>query len=436
MSIEKAFIVPHPPLIIPDIGMGQEKKIQKTIEAYHTIAKKIGDFKPDTIIITTPHSIMYSDYIHISPGEEAAGDFGEFGEPEVGIKVRYDSEFTKQLSAICKSKKLAAGTSGERGKELDHGTMIPLYFVNQYYSDYKVVRISISGLPFKQHYEFGKCIQEAAEKTGKRIVFIASGDLSHRLKNEGPYGYREEGVIFDREITDAMEKGDFQKFLEFKNDICEAAAECGLRSFIIMAGALNGKEIKSRLLSYEGPYGVGYAVAEYEEIHEDPYVRLARHSLENYVLNHKKINKTGLLEQELLRKKAGVFVSLKLDGELRGCIGTIFPTTGCIGDEIIQNALSAGLEDSRFYPVKKEELPELVYSVDVLGTPEPIRSVKELDPKKYGVIVTRGNKRGLLLPNLDGINTAQEQVAIALQKAGISPNEKYDMERFEVVRHK
>jgi len=142
------------------------------------------------------------------------------------------------------------------------------------------------------------------------------------------------------------------------------------------------------------------------------------------------------LSHTLVSNRAGVFVSLKLDGSLRGCIGTISPTTASIADEIIRNAISAGTEDPRFPPVSEDELPRLIYSVDVLGEAEKIESLDELDPVRYGVIVTKGHRRGLLLPNLEGVDTAEEQVSIALRKAGISPNENYQLERFEVVRHK
>ena len=461
MSIIETFIVPHPPLIIPKIGGGQEIKIQKTIDAYEKIARKIAEIKPDTIVLTTPHSIMYSDYIHISPGKEAKGNFSEFGQEKVGMEVEYDVDFVQQLSKLAEENNIPAGTLGEKNKSLDHGTMVPLYFVNKYFNDYKLVRISISGLSYIDHYSLGKCIKEAADNSGKKVVFIASGDLSHMLKEEGPYGYKEEGVIFDREVTSAMKKGNFLEFLKFDEEFCESAAECGLRSFIIMAGALDGKSVKSEFLSYEGPFGVGYAVSAYtvtgddeqrhfDEVYEtneqmrldtlkkeeDSYVRLARQTLESYVLNHKKVKNNHNLDADLLEKCAGVFVSLKLDGKLRGCIGTISPTTDCIADEIIQNAISAGTEDPRFYPVGEEELSRIIYSVDVLEDAEPIESMDELDTVRYGVIVTKGNRRGLLLPNLEGVNTPEEQVSIALKKAGISINEKYTMERFEVVRHK
>lgn len=461
MPLQGAFIVPHPPLLIPEIGRGQEKKIQKTIDAYDKIAKKISELKPSTIVIISPHAVLYSDYIHISPGEGSKGDFREFGEVEVGAKAVYDEDFVHKLSLLAEENNIPAGTLGEKKKALDHGVLVPLYFVNKYYNDYKLVRISISGLSFIEHYKFGKCIKTAAEESNKNVVVIASGDLSHMLKDEGPYGYREEGPIFDREATKAMKSGDFLELLKFDEEFCEAASECGLRSFIMMAGALDGYSVKSEFLSYEGPYGVGYAVAAYEvegaddlrhfdkkyladekerieslKKEEDDYVKLARHTLESFVINHKTIKKSNEINNELLNTHAGVFVSLKLDGKLRGCIGTIEPTTDCVADEIIQNAISAGTEDPRFYPVSEDELSRIVYSVDVLGKSEPIASIEELDPKKYGVIVRKGRRSGLLLPNLEGIDNAEEQVSIALKKAGIRLNEDYSMERFEVIRHK
>lgn len=460
MSIKESYIVSHPPLIIPEIGRGEELKIQKTVEAYHNVAKRIADIKPDTIIITTPHSIMYSDYIHISPGKTAKGNFKEFGYKDISFEVKYDSELAADIINEAENMGIPAGNLGEKDKSLDHGVMVPLYFVNKYYKDYKIIRISISGLSFLDHYKFGKCIKEASEKSNNSVVFIGSGDLSHMLKDTGPYGFREEGPIFDREVTHAMKTGNFLEFLKFDEDFCEAAAECGLRSFIIMAGALDGKSVDSKLLSYEGPFGVGYATAvfyvngsdenrHFDKIYienetkrvlslkseEDEYIRLARNTLESFVINKKRIKKPEFLSSQLTNNSAGVFVSLKLDGNLRGCIGTIMPTRDSIADEIIQNAISAGTEDPRFMPVTEEELSRIVYSVDVLGSAEKIQSIEELDPKKYGVIVTKGHKRGLLLPNLEGVTTKEEQVSIALKKAGINPNESYQLERFEVVRH-
>ncbi len=472
MSLLGTFIVPHPPLIIPQVGKGQEKEIQKTIDAYKEIGYRIGELKPDTIIITTPHSIMYSDYLHISSGAHARGDFGNFGVPKIAMEVDYDTEFVKALTELAEDNNIHAGTLGEKTishgqggrtmstKDLDHGTMVPLYFVNEHYTAYKLVRISISGFSPLTHYRFGKCIANITEQSEKSYVIIASGDLSHKLKEDGPYGYAKEGEIFDLMITEAISQGDFMGFLNIDEQVSEEAAECGLRSFIIMAGALDGKTVQSELLSYEGPFGVGYGVAAFaitgedENRHfdrifeiekrnklddikekEDAYVSLARLSLEYYVKKNKRIKRPDGLLPELLNRQAGVFVSLKKDDRLRGCIGTISPTTGCIADEIIQNAISAGVQDHRFDPIQEEELPWLVYDVDVLSESEPIKSMEELDVKRYGVIVSYKGKRGLLLPNLEGVNTIEQQVSIALQKGNISQDEAYTMERFEVVRH-
>ena len=139
--------------------------------------------------------------------------------------------------------------------------------------------------------------------------------------------------------------------------------------------------------------------------------------------------------KEMIDTKSGVFVSLKKSGELRGCIGTIFPVTDSISKEIVRNAVAAGISDPRFNNVEKEEIEDITFSVDVLTEPK-VASVQELDPKKFGVIVTSGKKSGVLLPDLSGVNTVDQQISIVLDKAGISSNEDYLIEKFQVIRHK
>lgn len=461
MSIAGAFIVPHPPIILPQVGRGEEEKIRKTMDAYDRIAQKIAAMKPEVIILTSPHATLYADYFHISPGKGAKGDLRKFGASGFSINVEYDSELVQAISEEAEKAGIHAGTMGEREKGLDHGTLVPLYFINKYYTDYKLIRIGLSGLTPLEHYRFGALIARTVESLGRRAVFVASGDLSHKLLEEGPYGYVPEGPEFDIKVTQAMDEADFLAFLSFNQSFCDSAAECGLRSFIIMAGALDGKSVKPELLSYEGTFGVGYGVASYEVVgedsnrhfdeifikkeqerlsgikaKEDAYVQLARLSLETFVKTGEMATLSDNLPNEMVTRRAGVFVSLKKHGHLRGCIGTISPVTQSIAQEILRNAISAGTEDPRFPEVTKAELPELVYSVDVLSESEPIQSMDELDVKRYGVIVTNGHRRGLLLPNLETIDTPEQQVEIALEKAGIRPGQPYSMERFEVVRHK
>ncbi|NLX64298.1 MAG: AmmeMemoRadiSam system protein A [Clostridiaceae bacterium] len=460
-EILKAFFVPHPPLIIPDIGNGEESRISSTIEAYHEVGRQVRDLSPDVIILTTPHGPAYSDYIHISPGSRLSGSFKNFGAPRVKFEFNSETGLIDKIVEIARSYGIEAGGEGSSREGLDHGALVPLYFVSQYYTDFTLIRISIAGLSLEQLYIFGYCIQKAVLAYDKKVILIGSGDLSHRLTSDGPYGFAPEGPVFDKYLVETVKEADFKKLIGIDNELCYKAGECGLRSFAIIAGALNGLCVKSNVLSYEGPFGVGYMVAELtpgsrdlsrdlysfmENKHkteievirkaEDPYVALARQSLEYYVKKGKILEVPDYLPAEMINQKKGVFVSIKKYGQLRGCIGTISPVTNSIAEEIIQNAVSAGTRDPRFNPVKEFELKDLVYSVDVLEEPEPINSIDELDVKRYGVIVTSGYKRGLLLPDLESIETPAQQVEIALSKAGISKGEKYSLERFEVVRHR
>lgn len=460
MAVLASFIVPHPPLILPEVGKGQERAIHRTIEAYREVARRVAALRPDTVVVTSPHTVMYADYFHISPGESASGDLSDFGARDSSLEVRYDTEFVAALCDCARENGLPAGTLGEREKTLDHGTFIPLRFLREACAPFRVARVGLSGLPAAEHYRLGRCIARTARAMHRRTVFIASGDLSHKLKEDGPYGFAPQGPEFDRRATLAMGWGDFLQLLEFEPGFCESAAECGLKSFQIMAGALDRLAVKSELLSYEGPFGVGYAVSAFlvtgedssrnfgEQLErrnrerlkerragEDAYVRLARLALETYVKTGQKIELPRDLPAEMKNERAGVFVSLKKNGVLRGCIGTTEPTTGSIAQEITRNAVSSGTEDPRFPPVEAEELSELVYSVDVLGQTEPVDSPARLDAKRYGVIVKSGRRRGLLLPNLEGVDTVAEQIDIARRKAGIGSGESCALERFEVVRH-
>lgn len=168
---------------------------------------------------------------------------------------------------------------------------------------------------------------------------------------------------------------------------------------------------------------------------EDAYVRLARKTIETYIRTGRIIEVPQDLPREMYENRAGAFVSIKENKNLRGCIGTITATQPSIAREIIENAVSASSRDPRFSPVEENELDRLTISVDILGEREKIHSSDALDVKRYGVIVTRGNKRGLLLPNLEGVDTVEEQIAIAKSKAGIGRNDEVELERFEVVRH-
>ncbi|MDR1619953.1 MAG: AmmeMemoRadiSam system protein A, partial [Clostridiales bacterium] len=443
MPVTAAILVPHPPLIIPAVGKGQQRRIQKTIDSYREAMAFLTQFPLDAAVIISPHAPVYADYFHISGGTGACGDFSRFGARETKAAAVYDEALAKDIAAFAGERGLPAGPLVRHGDDgLDHGSLVPLLFLGERAPKLPIVRMGVSGLPALTHYRLGQCIESAAGK--KRVAVIASGDLSHRLKADGPYGLAPEGPALDRAILEALREGDFLKLLALPDPLLEKGCACGVGSLLIMAGALDARGVTSSVLSYEDTYGVGYAVAtflpdaadetrgfgdRYEterqqealRMHadEDAYVRLARQAVTARVSSGKTIAPPEGLPGDLLRDRAGVFVSLHQYGQLRGCIGTIAPTTPCIAQEIIQNAISAATRDSRFHPVAEEELPTLTIKVDVLTPPEPIADIAQLDPARYGVIVKAGTRSGLLLPDLDGVDTAKRQVAIAMQKAGI-----------------
>jgi AmmeMemoRadiSam system protein A/AmmeMemoRadiSam system protein B len=444
--------MPHPPLLVPGVGAGDE--IPATRLACEQIAAEIKERAPDTVVIISPHSILYDDYFHIAPGEQARGDFANFRAGKIKFSVEYDSELAALIGELAQKEGLPAGPQGERQRELDHGVMVPLYFIQAP----RVVRISLSGMPLLEHYRLGWCISEAASRLRRRIVVVASGDMSHRLKEDGPYGFNPAGPEHDELVCACVRDADIPRLLSISPQLSEQAGECGLKSLVMMMGALDGLQVKSRLLCYEGPFGVGYLTAAFSgdgvaasllprllmlrkmqlaktREDEDDYTRLARLNAEHYVRTGRCIELPEGLPLELLKLRAGIFVSIKKQGRLRGCIGTIAPTEKHIAAEILKNSVSAACHDPRFEPIQPDELPDLTFSVDVLSASEPIAGPEELDVLRYGVIVSSGYKRGLLLPNLDGVDTVEQQINIARQKAGIGPHENYNLERFEVVRH-
>ncbi|MGN0364054.1 MAG: AmmeMemoRadiSam system protein A [Bilifractor sp.] len=462
MAVVGAVMVPHPPMILPEVGRGSERIIEKTTHAYEQAADFVASLEPETIVLSSPHSIMYADYLHISPGKHASGNMGRFRAPQVEIARDYDEELSEMLCRLAKKNHIPAGYLGERDPSLDHGTIVPLYFIMQKYTNFKLVRLGISGISLAEQYRFGMLVQQAAETLNRRVVYVASGDLSHKLKEDGPYGFDPHGPVYDARLQEACEDADFEKLLSFNPVLLEKAAECGHRSFVIMAGALDRKAVEAHWLSHEDVTGVGYGVCtfrvtgddpernfldryeksesvrlEQERSAEDPYVKLARKTVEMYIRTGRTpdLPKRGEVPVEMLTRRAGVFCSIHKGGNLRGCIGTIAPVYSCIAEEIIHNAVSACSRDPRFDEVRADELEHLEYSVDVLSTPEDITSEADLDVKKYGVIVTHGRKRGLLLPNLDGVDTVREQIAIAKRKGGIRDDEPFSLQRFEVVRH-
>ncbi|MCR5688160.1 MAG: AmmeMemoRadiSam system protein A [Lachnospiraceae bacterium] len=435
----RAYILPHPPIAVYEVGGDETAKIEATEKAFAKAAADIREYDPETIVIISPHSIMYRDAFYMAKGRGGTGDLARFGAPKPCVYYGYDRELSDEIARLCKEKNITLVYSEEGADELDHGAVVPLYYVNREYktadaAPYRVVRISPSGLDDDDLFEMGSVIERAIAHVGRRAVIIASGDLSHKLREDGPYGFIKEGPEFDKAVTDVMKSGRLEDFVKIDKRVNDLSANCGYPGFVMLAGALHGYKITPDFLSYEGVFGVGYGICIFEC--EDWYVRLAKASLEKYIRTGRELKDGELNEypDRLRNDRAGVFVCIKKDGMLRGCIGTILPAYENTLAETCELAISAGTGDPRFSPVTEGELGKLKYTVDVMGTPE-IASYEDLDEKRYGVIVTAGRRRGLLLPNLEGVDSVDEQLDISCRKGGIDPSEDYSIERFMVERH-
>lgn len=466
MNIKGLMVCPHPPVILPEVGKGRERGASLTIEGMKKIAKQVKDIEPDIIVCITPHGNVFRDGVCMISHEKVTGNLASFGEPEVKMEKTTNLEIYHQLVGELDNNDLPYITLSDDVEEafnikgeLDHGCIVPLYYIDKEYNEYEILHMTYGLMDYITLYEVGMSLQKAAGTIGKNVLILASGDLSHCLMDKGPYEYHPSGQLFDEQLLKSVEECHFKGLFTMNEKFVDEAKECGLRSFIMGLGSLDHYELSSKVYSYEGPFGVGYMTAfikpesrdeyslyeglvkqrrkiyEKSRSNEDHYIKLARRAIGEWIINSRKAT---LTEEEMNlfgNKRAGTFVSLHKENELRGCIGTIQATERNVGQEIINNAIQAATSDPRFMPVGDKELEGLNIKVDVLHELEPIKGSHQLDMDKYGVVVQSGLRRGLLLPRLEGIDTVEKQVNIALKKAGIEPDEFYKMYRFEVERH-
>lgn len=455
-SLVFAGIAPHPPIMVPEVGREAIAEVRGSIEAMREFTERLVESGAETIVLVSPHAPLDARAFVAYQDAQLYGDFGNFRAPEARVEAELDEEMLKGISRAASEQGFEV--VGIRGYDLDHGTAVPLYFLQKNGWRGRIVALGYSFLSNEDHVRFGSCIKRAADEAGRAVAFVASGDLSHRLKPEAPAGYYPQAYLFDQEITEAIRAAQPERIINIDPDLRKLAGECGYRSMLIAFGVAESATQDYEVLHYEAPFGVGYMVAQLarepvlakDKVSEDKadvesgtteqqvgaeLLALARRAIETFVREGRVIEKPSTLDPAL-NQRAACFVSIKtLERDLRGCIGTIEPAKETLAEELISNAVSSATRDPRFPPVRPEELSHLCYSVDVLSTPETVE-FEELDPKIYGVIVEdeSGGRRGLLLPDLQGVETARQQVDIAARKAGIAPGTPLKFSRFRVER--
>jgi AmmeMemoRadiSam system protein A len=428
-----AGIAPHPPIMVPEVGGDVIVEVQSSIDGMAEFTRRVIESGAETLITISPHAPLQEDSFVFYKGPTLSGDFAKFRAAGTTFTVQVDDEMLSHLQQT-------AATSGYKltslaETDLDHGTAVPLYFLLRNGWHGKVVALGYSFLPLADHVRFGECLKQAVDIAGRPVALIASGDLSHRLKPGAPAGYTADAYLFDEEVTAAIRANDPAKIEVIDDQLRRRAGECGYRSMLIAIGATKELQRNCELISYEAPFGVGYMVAQISSDASSELPSLARRAVETLVYTGKQL-KAPARPVGLLAERAACFVSLKTKaGELRGCIGTVEPVKDTLAEEIIANAIGAATRDPRFDPVNVDDLAELKYSVDILTPAEPT-TFEELDPSIYGVIVEdeSGDRRGLLLPDIKGVEDARHQVEIAARKAGIPEGAPVKLSRFQVQR--
>lgn len=269
MALEAVYFMPHPPLAVPAIGGGNERRIQNTLDGFERISRSIEALKPERIIFITPHGNAFKEAVVMLYEEEVAGNFGLFGYPEVMTKKEVAMDLTMILhqsmeEAGLPSLLLNQNSARQYGVEvaLDHGVLVPIHYIDVHYSTYQIVHMTSSFSSAETHYKIGEVIARVLEKSEDRTIIVASGDLSHALKEDGPYTYNAYGKVFDALVVEAIKTNDPSGLLSLDNSSVEAAAQCGLRSFCLGFGAMSKKPYLGQVFSYEGPFGVGYLTGE------------------------------------------------------------------------------------------------------------------------------------------------------------------------------
>jgi AmmeMemoRadiSam system protein A len=450
-------ISPHPPIFVPAVGGSEAHSAQSSLDALEAAHAALERFAPETIVLMSPHAPAFYDAFLVDASARLEGSLGQFGDSEQHAWLG-DPQLAEALLRAADDAGIPAVARSEdsrvRAGWLDHATIVPLSFLEPT-GRVPLVVLSLSSLDYATHRRFGELIRQSAERLGRKVAFVASGDMSHRLTPGANAGYSPRAAELDATIVSLVREGAFEQLMHIDPGLIEAGGECGLRSVITLGGFAGPDPVPTLVLSYEGPWGVGYltalvgdaAFAAHSEVatatsgmkggsaghDESDIVKLARSTIEHYVRTGTTDGVHALDDPEY-PERAGAFVSLHRGGMLRGCIGTIAPTRKSLAEEVAANAIQAATEDPRFSPLSPGELADLDVKVDVLHPPESC-TIADLDPKNFGVIVTHGYRRGLLLPDLEGVDDVAHQVAIAMQKAGIQPGTNCDIERFKVDRY-
>ena len=446
-TVACAVLMPHAPVLVPEVGGKRGCGAQASCRAMRQAAACMMSFRPEALVLISPHSPRQARAFGLWSGESLHGSFARFNAPSARVSLANDIPLAQSIIAEAKNRGLSTWMIHDQC--LDHGALVPLWFLVEAGWSGPIVVLSLSDSGDGGLVELGEAIAGAARASHRRVAIIASGDMSHRLKPNAPCGFNPRAHEFDETLIRLIRDGEYHELENIDQTLRDLAAEDAVDSTLIAAAAVGWKTTGHKVLSYEGPFGVGYGVAILfaEEAHsaESRHAptpgpkpegsilpRLARQSVAAALQGSSKFSPAAT--GPYLSKSRGVLVTLRhRGGRLRGCAGTFLPACANLVAETWRSARLAAFEDMRFPPVKTDELPDLRFDVSVLHSMEDIRSLDELDPARYGVMVsTEDGRHGLLLPAIAEITTSARQLIIARKKGQIEPDEPVILRRFQV----
>lgn len=256
-----ASICPHPPIIIPTIGKENLKQAEKTVFAMQELEKELYASKPDVILIISPHGEIMADSFSLNLNPEYQADFEDFGDWQTKMEFTNSPDLAAKIKAKMESHLPLIMTSNQR---LDHGVAVPLYYLTKHFKNIPIIPINYSFLDHEKHWQFGELLKQVIAEADLRIAVIASGDMSHCLIKGAPAPYSPKGSEFDKTLINLIKNKKYKEALEMDDEFIEEAAECGLRSFIVLFAIISKYDHQVEILSYEGPFGVGYLVANFK----------------------------------------------------------------------------------------------------------------------------------------------------------------------------
>jgi len=439
--------MPHAPILVPEVGGERGGAAQASCQAMREAAACVMSFRPERLVLISPHSPRQPRAFGVWAGERLQGTFAQFNASRAQVSLPNDTQLARSIVTEAGARHLATWMIHDRA--LDHGALVPLWFLAGAGWAGPTVVLSLNYPEDGGLSELGETIAAAARALHLRIAIVASGDMSHRLTPDAPGGFHPQARQFDETFIHLIRNGDYHELRNIDPGLRELAAEDAVDSTLVAAAAVDWKSTGHKVLHYEGPFGVGYGVAilfaeksnpadlQPASAHDtDPegviLPGLARQSVAVALRGSSELPQAAI--GQYLSARRAVFVTLReRSGMLRGCAGTIHPGCASVVAETWRSARLAAFQDSRFPPVVARELPSLRFEVSVLHSLEEISSADDLDPARYGVVVsTEDGRRGLLLPAIEEIKTAGQQVDLARKKGWIGPDEPVKLHRFQV----